>query len=42
MKLLQELRIGQVVARNRVMFGPIVTNLGNDDREFTESHRAFY
>jgi len=42
MKLLQELRIGQVVARNRVMFGPIVTNLGNDDREYTESHRAFY
>ena len=24
------------------MFGPIVTNLGNDSREFTQAHRAFY
>ena len=42
MTLLDSLTIGKMSARNRVMFGPIVTNLGNDNREFTDRHRAFY
>jgi 2,4-dienoyl-CoA reductase (NADPH2) len=41
-KLLEPLTLGAVVARNRVMFGPIVTNLGDDDRRFTDRHVAFY
>ena len=42
MKLFEELQIGSSTARNRVMFGPIVTNLCNDERQFTDAHRAFY
>ena len=42
MALLDSLNIRGATARNRVMFGPIVTNLGNDNREFTDAHRAFY
>lgn len=29
-------------APSRVVFGPIVTNLGDDDRQFTPRHVAFY
>ena len=42
MTLLQPLDLGPLRVANRVMFGPIVTNLGNDNREFTERHTAFY
>ncbi len=40
--LLQPLSIGPRTAPNRVMFGPIVTNLGDDDRMLTSRHTAFY
>ncbi|MEJ7720336.1 MAG: hypothetical protein WKF58_07725 [Ilumatobacteraceae bacterium] len=30
-----------MTAPNRVMFGPHVTNLGDDDRRFTDRHRAY-
>ncbi|MBA3398719.1 MAG: mycofactocin system FadH/OYE family oxidoreductase 1 [Acidimicrobiia bacterium] len=40
--LLRPLTFGTVTAPNRVMFGPHVTNLGDDDRRFTDRHRAFY
>jgi 2,4-dienoyl-CoA reductase (NADPH2) len=42
MQLLTSLSLGASVAPNRVMFGPIVTNLGDDDRRFTDRHVAFY
>ena len=42
MQLLSPLTLGPVTAPNRVMFGPIVTNLGDDDRRFTPRHTAFY
>ncbi len=42
MRLLDALPIGSISAANRVMFGPHVTNLGNDDREFTDRHVAYY
>ena len=42
MQLLTPLAIGRLTAPNRVMFGPIVTNLGDDDRRFTPRHTAFY
>ncbi|MEZ5251271.1 MAG: hypothetical protein R2713_19240 [Ilumatobacteraceae bacterium] len=29
-------------SRRTVMFGPIVTNLGDDERRFTDRHTAFY
>ena len=40
--LLRPLTLGTVTAPNRVMFGPHVTNLGDDDRRFTDRHRAYY
>ncbi|MEX1105634.1 MAG: mycofactocin system FadH/OYE family oxidoreductase 1 [Ilumatobacteraceae bacterium] len=42
MRLLDPLQLGIATAPNRVMFGPIVTNLADDDRRFTARHTAFY
>jgi 2,4-dienoyl-CoA reductase (NADPH2) len=42
MKLLEPLSLGQREAPNRIMFGPHVTNLGDDDRRFTARHSAYY
>jgi mycofactocin system FadH/OYE family oxidoreductase 1 len=42
MQLLEPLVLGRHTAPNRVMFGPHVTNLGNDDREPTHRHTAYY
>jgi mycofactocin system FadH/OYE family oxidoreductase 1 len=42
MKLLDPLSLGPREASNRVMFGPHVTNLGDDDRRFTSRHTAYY
>jgi mycofactocin system FadH/OYE family oxidoreductase 1 len=42
MQLLEPLVLGRHTASNRVMFGPHVTNLGNDDREPTHRHTAYY
>jgi mycofactocin system FadH/OYE family oxidoreductase 1 len=41
-RLLQPLPLGTATAKNRVMFGPIVTNLGDDERRLTTRHTAFY
>ena len=42
MRLLEPIDLGGAVASNRVMFGPIVTNLGDDQRRFSKRHTAFY
>ena len=42
MQLLQPLALGPRAAANRVMFGPHVTNLGDDDRRLTTRHVAYY
>jgi mycofactocin system FadH/OYE family oxidoreductase 1 len=42
MKLLEALPLGPRTAPNRIMFGPHVTNLGDDDRRFTARHTAYY
>lgn len=42
MSLVQPLSIGSRTAPNRVMFGPHVTNLGNDERSFSDNHVAYY
>jgi 2,4-dienoyl-CoA reductase (NADPH2) len=42
MKLLEPLPLGPRAAPNRVLFGPHVTNLGDDDRRFTTRHTAYY
>jgi 2,4-dienoyl-CoA reductase (NADPH2) len=42
MQLLAPLTLGPRTARNRVMFGPHVTNLGSVAREFTGRHVAYY
>lgn len=42
MTLLRPLDLGPLRVANRVMFGPIVTNLGDDQRRFTTRHTAFY
>ncbi len=42
MPLLEPLQLGGHTARNRVMFGPHVTNLGDDHRRFTARHTAYY
>lgn len=42
MSLLDPLALGSCSAPNRVMFGPHVTNLGDDERRFTERHVAYY
>jgi 2,4-dienoyl-CoA reductase (NADPH2) len=41
-RLLEPLALRGVTARNRIMFGPHVTNLGDDDRRFTQRHTAYY
>lgn len=42
MKLLEPLALGPGTAPNRILFGPHVTNLGDDDRRLTERHVAYY
>ena len=42
MRLLEPLTIGARTTANRVMFGPHVTNLGDDDRRYTDRHVAYY
>ena len=42
MKLLEPVALGPRTAPNRVLFGPHVTNLGDDDRRFTARHVAYY
>ena len=42
MQLLQPLPLGTTTARNRVMFGPHVTNLADLQRRFTDRHTAYY
>jgi 2,4-dienoyl-CoA reductase (NADPH2) len=42
MRLLEPLVLGPRTAPNRVVFGPHVTNLGDDDRRFTARHVAYY
>jgi mycofactocin system FadH/OYE family oxidoreductase 1 len=42
MKLLEPIDLGPRTAPNRVMFGPHVTNLGDDDRRLTRRHVAYY
>jgi mycofactocin system FadH/OYE family oxidoreductase 1 len=42
MKLLEPLAIGARTAPNRILFGPHVTNLGDDDRRLTDRHVAYY
>jgi mycofactocin system FadH/OYE family oxidoreductase 1 len=42
MKLLEPVALGGRTAHNRVLFGPLVTNLADDERRFTDRHRAFY
>jgi mycofactocin system FadH/OYE family oxidoreductase 1 len=42
MKLLEPLPLGPRTAPNRILFGPHVTNLGDDDRRFTDRHVAYY
>jgi 2,4-dienoyl-CoA reductase (NADPH2) len=40
--LLRPLGLGRRQARNRVLFGPHATNLGDVDRRFTDRHLAYY
>jgi 2,4-dienoyl-CoA reductase (NADPH2) len=40
--LLSSLTLRGRTARNRVLFGPHVTNLGDDDRRLTDRHLAYY
>lgn len=42
MKLLEPLALGARTAPNRVLFGPHVTNLGDDERRYTARHVAYY
>ncbi len=42
MQLLQPIALGVTTARNRVMFGPHVTNLADEHRCFTPRHTAYY
>jgi mycofactocin system FadH/OYE family oxidoreductase 1 len=42
MRLLDPVTFGPRTAPNRVMFGPHVTNLGDDDRRLTQRHIAYY
>jgi mycofactocin system FadH/OYE family oxidoreductase 1 len=42
MRILEPLTLGSRTAPNRVMFGPHVTNLGDDQRAFTAAHVAYY
>jgi mycofactocin system FadH/OYE family oxidoreductase 1 len=40
--LLDPIALGPRTAANRVLFGPHVTNLGDDDRALTDRHLAYY
>lgn len=40
--LLEPITLGSRTALNRVLFGPHVTNLGDDRRRFTNRHVAYY
>ena len=42
MRLTESLSLGAHTAPNRVMFGPHVTNLGDDERRLTDRHVAYY
>ena len=42
MMISSSLTIGGRTVRNRIMFGPHVTNLGDDDRSFTSRHVSYY
>jgi mycofactocin system FadH/OYE family oxidoreductase 1 len=42
MQLLSPLSLGPCQATSRVMFGPHVTNLGDDERRFSHRHTAYY
>lgn len=42
MRLLDPLQLGPATSPNRVLFGPHVTNLADDDRRFTPRHTAYY
>ncbi len=42
MHLLEPLPLRSTTAPSRVLFGPHVTNLGDDDRRFTDRHVAYY
>ena len=42
MRISTNLDIGGRSAPNRIMFGPHVTNLGDDERTFTSRHVAYY
>jgi 2,4-dienoyl-CoA reductase (NADPH2) len=42
MKLTTPLMLGRFEAPSRVMFGPHVTNLGDDERRLTPRHTAYY
>ena len=42
MRISTNLDIGGRAAPNRIMFGPHVTNLGDDERTFTSRHVAYY
>jgi 2,4-dienoyl-CoA reductase (NADPH2) len=42
MRLLDPLPLGPRTAPNRILFGPHVTNLGDDDRCFTRRHTAYF
>jgi 2,4-dienoyl-CoA reductase (NADPH2) len=42
MNLLDTLSLGPCQLNGRVMFGPHVTNLGDDERRFTPRHTAYY
>jgi 2,4-dienoyl-CoA reductase (NADPH2) len=41
-RLLDPIAIGSRTAPNRVLFGPHVTNLGDDERRLTDRHVAYY
>ncbi|MCC6435567.1 MAG: 2,4-dienoyl-CoA reductase, partial [Acidimicrobiales bacterium] len=42
MRLCEPLPLGRAMAPSRVLFGPIVTNLGTDARTLSDRHVAFY
>ncbi|MGH8922065.1 MAG: 2,4-dienoyl-CoA reductase, partial [Actinomycetes bacterium] len=41
-RLLEPLGLGSRTAPNRILFGPHVTNLGDDERRLTARHLAYY
>ncbi len=42
MRLLDPIALGAASARNRILFGPHVTNLGDEDRRLTDRHLHYY